>query len=115
TVIAMLGSRFGGHAEYVILTARDAVAAAPANLTAAEGVALVFGGITAQAYLRQAQLRPASRVLVNGASGAVGTMAVQLAKAAGAHVTAVSSATNHELVRSLGADQLIDYGTTDFA
>jgi NADPH:quinone reductase-like Zn-dependent oxidoreductase len=114
-VIGMLGSRFGGHAEYAILHATDAVVAAPASLSPAEAVALVFGGITAQAYLRQAAVRPGSRVLVNGASGAVGTAAVQLAKAAGAHVTGVSSRANHALVTSLGADAVIDYATRDFA
>lgn len=112
-VIGMLGSRFGGHAEYAILRATDAVVAAPASLTAAEAVALVFGGITAQAYLRQASVAPGARVLVNGASGAVGTATVQLAKAAGAHVTGVSSAANHRLVRELGADAVIDYETED--
>jgi NADPH:quinone reductase-like Zn-dependent oxidoreductase len=114
-VIGMLGSRFGGHAEYAILRATDAVVAAPASLTAAESVALVFGGITAQAYLRQASIAPGSRVLVNGASGAVGTAVVQLAKAAGAHVTGVSRAANHGLITDLGADATIDYETRDFA
>lgn len=114
-VIGMLGSRFGGHAEYAILTATDAMAAAPASLPPAESVALVFGGITARAYLRQAEVGPGTRVLVNGASGAVGTAVVQLAKAAGAEVTGVSSKANHKLVRSLGADRVIDYATHDFA
>ncbi len=114
-VVAMLGSRFGGHAEYAVVAATDAVVAAPPSLSAAEAVALVFGGITAEAYLRQAELAPGARVLVNGASGAVGTAAVQLAKAAGAHVTGVASAPNHALVRSLGADAVIDYATQDFA
>jgi NADPH:quinone reductase-like Zn-dependent oxidoreductase len=113
-VVGMLGSRFGGHAEYAILNATDAVAAAPGAMPAPEAVALVFGGITAQAYLRQAALEPGARVLVNGASGAVGTAAVQLAKAAGAHVTGVSSSANHALVASLGADRLLDYTTHDF-
>jgi NADPH:quinone reductase-like Zn-dependent oxidoreductase len=114
-VLAMLGSRFGGHAEYAILKATDAVAAAPGSMPASEAVALVFGGITARAYLRQAAVDPGARVLVNGASGAVGTALVQLAKAAGAHVTGVSSAANHALVTSLGADRVIDYATHDFA
>jgi NADPH:quinone reductase-like Zn-dependent oxidoreductase len=114
-VIGMLGSRFGGHAEYAILRATDAVVAAPASLTAAEAVALVFGGLTAQAYLRQAPIAPGARVLVNGASGAVGSAVVQLAKAAGAHVTGVSSAANHALVSDLGADAMIDYEGRDFA
>ncbi|HTL41625.1 MAG TPA: NAD(P)-dependent alcohol dehydrogenase [Pseudolysinimonas sp.] len=114
-VVAMLGSRFGGHAEYAIVAAGDAVAAKPSQLSFGEAVSLVFGGITAQAYLRQAQIGPETRVLVNGASGAVGTAMVQLAKAAGAHVTAVASAPNHPLVLSLGADRVIDYAIEDFA
>jgi NADPH:quinone reductase-like Zn-dependent oxidoreductase len=114
-VVAMLGSRFGGHAEYAIVKMTDAVAVKPAGMPFDEAVAHVFGGITARAYLRQADIRPGTRVLVNGASGAVGAAVVQLAKAAGAHVTGVSSAANHPLVTSLGADRVIDYATEDFA
>jgi len=114
-VLAMLGSRFGGHAEYAIVKATDAIALKPAEMTFDDAVSLVFGGITARAYLRQATIGAGTRVLVNGASGAVGTVAVQLAKAAGAHVTGVSSAANEAFVASLGADRTIDYRTTDFA
>lgn len=114
-VVGMLGSRFGGHAEYAILKSGDAIATAPAGMTAAEAVALVFGGITARAYLRQAPISVGARVLINGASGAVGTAAMQLAKAAGAHVTGVTSAANHRLVLSLGADEVVDYAVQDFA
>jgi NADPH:quinone reductase-like Zn-dependent oxidoreductase len=77
-------------------------------------VTLVFGGITARGFLNQVDLRPGATVLVNGASGAVGTAAVQLAKQAGAHVTGVCSGGNAELVTSLGADRVIDYTTDDF-
>jgi NADPH:quinone reductase-like Zn-dependent oxidoreductase len=114
-VVAMLGSRFGGHAQYAIATATDAVAMKPASLTFEQAVSLVFGGITARSFLNQVTFGAGSRVLVNGASGAVGTAAVQLAKAAGAHVTGVSSAVNADLVTSLGADRTIDYTATDFA
>jgi NADPH:quinone reductase-like Zn-dependent oxidoreductase len=113
-VLAMLGSRFGGHAEYAIVKATDAVTRKPAGMTFDDAVSLVFGGITARAYLRQATIGAGTRVLVNGASGAVGTAAVQLAKAAGAHVTGVSSAANEAFVASLGADRTIDYRATDF-
>lgn len=113
-VLAMLGSRFGGHAEYAIVKATDAVTRKPAGLTFDDAVSLVFGGITARAYLRQATIGAGTRVLVNGASGAVGTAAVQLAKAAGAHVTGVSSAANQAFVSGLGADRTIDYRATDF-
>lgn len=114
-VVAMLGSRFGGHAEYAILKATDAVALKPDGMSFDDAVSLVFGGITARAYLNQATVGAGTRVLVNGASGAVGTAVVQLAKALGAHVTGVSSAANQAFVASLGADRTIDYRTTDFA
>ncbi|MGN6273110.1 MAG: NAD(P)-dependent alcohol dehydrogenase [Protaetiibacter sp.] len=113
-VVAMLGGRFGGHAEYAIIGAADAVAAKPRSMSFEDAVALVFGGITARAFLRQADIRPGSRVLVNGASGAVGTAAVQLARDLGAHVTAVSRAANRGLVTSLGAERVIDYQAQDF-
>ena len=114
-VIGMLGSTFGAHAEFVVANEHSAIALKPANATFAEAASLVFGGITARAFLTQAPLKRGSRVLVNGASGAVGSAAVQLAKAAGAHVTAVCSAGNASLVRHLGADRVLDYATTDFA
>lgn len=114
-VVAMLGSRFGGHAEHAIVSASGAVARAPRTLDPAQAVSLVFGGITAQAFLRRAEIAPADRVLVAGASGAVGTAAVQLAVAAGAEVTAVTSADNRDLVASLGAHRVVDYRTTDVA
>ena len=113
-VVAMLGGRFGGHAQYAIVGAADAVAAKPRSMSFEDAVALVFGGITARAFLRQADIRPGSRVLVNGASGAVGTAAVQLARSLGAHATAVCSAPNRELVSALGAERVIDYRTEDF-
>lgn len=113
-VIAMLGAKFGGHSEYVAVPQASAITFKPANLTFEESVALVFGGITARAFLDRANLVPGASVLVNGASGAVGTAAVQLAHRAGARVTAVTSGGNAELVRSLGADRAIDYTTTDF-
>lgn len=113
-VIAMLGAAYGGHAEYATIRADGAIAAKPRNLSFEEAVTLVFGGITARAFFTQAPPTPGTRVLINGASGAVGTAAVQLAKQAGAHVTAVCSAGNAALVTALGADRVLDYGTTDF-
>jgi NADPH:quinone reductase-like Zn-dependent oxidoreductase len=113
-VLAMLGGAFGGHGEYVCVKQDAAVTAKPANLTFDEAVTLVFGGITARAFLNQASLRPGATVLINGASGAVGSAALQLAKQAGANVTAVCSGANADLVTALGADQVIDYTTTDF-
>ena len=114
-VIAMLGSAFGGHAEYACVPQSKAIALKPRNLSMEESVTLVFGGYTALSYLNQVDLEPGDEVLVNGASGAVGTAVVQLAKLRGARVTAVCSGGNAEFVRSLGADRVIDYTVEDFA
>jgi NADPH:quinone reductase-like Zn-dependent oxidoreductase len=113
-VIAMLGGRFGGHAEYVCVPQDGAITAKPRNMTVEEAVTLVFGGITAHAFLSRAAIAPGDTVLVNGASGAVGTAAVQLARQMGAHVTGVCSGTNRELVTTLGADRVIDHTKEDF-
>jgi NADPH:quinone reductase-like Zn-dependent oxidoreductase len=114
-VIAMLGGRFGGHAEYALIPANGAIAAKPRNMSYEEAVTLVFGGITARGFLNQVAIEPGAAVLVNGASGAVGTAAVQVAKHLGAHVTGVSSRANHDLVTTLGADRVIDYTKVDLA
>jgi NADPH:quinone reductase-like Zn-dependent oxidoreductase len=114
-VIAMRAFAFGGHAEYVCVNpAVSAITRKPRNLSMEEAVALVFGGHTALAFLNHVELRPGAEVLVNGASGAVGTAAVQLARLRGARVTAVCSGGNAELARSLGADRVIDYTVEDF-
>jgi NADPH:quinone reductase-like Zn-dependent oxidoreductase len=86
----------------------------PAALGFEEAASIVFGGITARAYLKQVPELSGRTVLVNGASGAVGSAMVQLARAAGAHVTGVSSAANRELVAGLGAERTIDYAAHDF-
>jgi len=114
-VIAMLGGSFGGHAEYAVVPQDGAVTAAPRGMAPEDAVALVFGGITARAFLQRADVGPGTTVLVNGASGSVGTAAVQLAKHAGAHVTGVCRGTNAALVTSLGADRVVDHTTQDFA
>lgn len=113
-VIAMMGAGFGGHAEYVCVPADGAITRAPADLTHEEAVTLVFGGVTAQGFLSQVSIGPGTTVLVNGASGAVGTAVIQLARWLGAQVTAVTSGPNAELVTSLGADRVIDYTRQDF-
>lgn len=113
-VIAMLGSTFGGHAEFACLSQDGAITAKPSTMTFDEAVTLPFGGLTARNFLDRAAVKPGSTVLVNGASGAVGTAAVQLAKHMGARVTGVCSGANGELVTSLGADRVIDYTSVDF-
>lgn len=113
-VIAMLGGKFGGHAEYICVPQDGALTRAPANMTFEQAVTLPFGGTTARGFLNQVAIKPGDTVLVNGASGAVGTAVVQLAKELGAHVTGVTSGPNRELVIALGADRAIDYTTDDF-
>jgi NADPH:quinone reductase-like Zn-dependent oxidoreductase len=113
-VVAMLGSRFGGHAEYALVKATDAVVHKPHDLGFDEAASIIFGGLTAQAYLNQTAVRAGTSILVNGASGAVGSAFVQIASAVGAHVTAVCSSPNHALVTDLGARRTIDYHRHDF-
>lgn len=114
-VFAFPGVNLGCHAEYVCLPANGAVAMKPPNVSFEQAAALCFGGSTMLDFFRRAQLRRGERVLVNGASGAVGTAAVQLAKHFGAHVTGVCGTSNLDLVRSIGADDVIDYTQRDFA
>jgi NADPH:quinone reductase-like Zn-dependent oxidoreductase len=114
-VFAFAGAAMGCHAEFKCMPASGAVALRPAKLTCGEAVALSFGGTTALSFLRRAKIQRGEKVLINGASGGVGTAAVQLAKHFGATVTAVCSSANAELVRSLGADRVIDYGKENFA
>jgi NADPH:quinone reductase-like Zn-dependent oxidoreductase len=110
----VFGVRMGSHAEYVAAP-EDHVALMPRSLRYEDAAALVFGGMTTLFYLRdKAKIQPGERILINGASGAVGTAAVQLAKHFGATVTGVCSAANAELVRSLGAARVIDYAKDDF-
>jgi NADPH:quinone reductase-like Zn-dependent oxidoreductase len=111
----VFGVRMGSHAEYVVAS-EDSVAPLPRNLRHEDAAALVFGGTTSLFYLRdKARIQPGERVVINGASGAVGTAAVQLAKHFGATVTGVCSAANEELVRSLGAARVIDYANENFS
>ncbi|HEY8267699.1 MAG TPA: NAD(P)-dependent alcohol dehydrogenase [Xanthobacteraceae bacterium] len=113
-VFAFPGSRMGCYAEYRTLPEDGPIARKPANLTYEEAAALSFGGSTALDFFRRGKLQSGETVLVNGASGAVGTAAVQLAKHFGATVTGVTSAANFDLVKSIGADSVIDYKKEDF-
>ncbi len=113
-VYGELGDGNGSFAEYTVV-AEDLVERKPANLTFEQAAALPLAGITALMGLREVgQVKPGQRVLINGASGGVGLFAVQLGKAFGAEVTGVCSAKNADLVRSVGADQVIDYAQDDF-
>jgi NADPH:quinone reductase-like Zn-dependent oxidoreductase len=111
---AVFGGQRGTLAEYVSMPVKDAVRK-PANVTFEQAGGVFLAGLTALQAMRDiAKVQRGQQVLINGASGGIGTFAVQIAKALGAHVTGVASTRNQELVRSLGADEVIDYTTDDF-
>jgi NADPH:quinone reductase-like Zn-dependent oxidoreductase len=113
-VFAYPGIHLGSYVEYRCISEDGPLARIPPNLGYEEAAALSFGGTTALKFFQAAKLQAGERVLVNGASGGVGTAAVQLAKQLGANVTAVCSTSNLELVRGLGADEVVDYTRDDF-
>jgi NADPH:quinone reductase-like Zn-dependent oxidoreductase len=113
-VFGTSGFRFGAHAEFICMRESARIAHKPADMSFAEAAAICDGGLNALWCLRLAVLSAGQRILVYGASGAIGTAAVQLARHFGADVTAVCSTKNLELTRSLGADRVIDYTREDF-
>ncbi len=113
-VAASTGFAGGCHAEYRALAEDGTVARIPDSVTYETAAALPFGAGTALYFLRRGKLRSGEAILINGASGAVGSAAVQLARHMGAEVTAVTSGRNADLVRALGADHVIDYAREDF-
>ena len=111
----VFGVRTGAYAEYVLKDATKGIARKPANVSFEEAATVPIAGLTALQALRDhGRVQPGQKVLINGASGGVGVYTVQIAKALGAHVTAVCSTRNVELVGSLGADRVIDYKREDF-
>jgi NADPH:quinone reductase-like Zn-dependent oxidoreductase len=117
SVIASTGFSFGAYAEYICLAESPeggVIAPKPATMTYEEAASIPLGGLVALHFLRQAQIKPGQRVLINGAGGAIGTYGVQLARVFGAEVTAVDSGPKLPMLRSIGAQHVIDYVHEDF-
>lgn len=113
-VVGFPGAGFGAHAEFITMPADGKLTAKPDTISFAHAAAIPFGGTTAYDFLvNKAKLQAGETVLINGASGSVGSASVQIAKHIGADVTAVCSGKNAEMVRDLGADRVIDYRTQD--
>jgi 2-desacetyl-2-hydroxyethyl bacteriochlorophyllide A dehydrogenase len=113
-VFGTTGMSFGAHAQYQCISENGTLALIPENISYEEAAAIPFGGTASLHFLRKGNVKAGEKILIYGASGALGTMAVQLAKDMGAEVTAVCSGKNTEMVNELGADKVIDYTKEDF-
>lgn len=114
-VIVQCGAGMGAYAEYRLVTDKDCIVRKPESLSFEEAAVLSFGASTAWGFLMEkAKIKPGQSILIHGASGSVGSAAVQIAKAVGATVTAVCSGTNQELMQDIGADHVIDYQKENF-
>ena len=105
---------FGAHAEYICLPENHAMAPRPSNMSHEEAAGISVGGLNALYFMRRADMKGGEEILINGAGGSIGTLAVQMAKSLGAVVTAVDSSTKLEMLRSIGADHVVDYTREDF-
>lgn len=113
-VFGYRGQALGANAEYLCMPENGLVAPKPANLSLEEASTLPYGAMTALSLLRKVNLQPGQKILINGASGGIGSYAIQLAKHSGAHVTGVCGTRRMGLVKALGADEVLDYTQTDF-
>jgi NADPH:quinone reductase-like Zn-dependent oxidoreductase len=113
-VFAYRGQKMGAYAEYVCMPADGMVQHKPSNMSYEEAAAIAYGGLMASSHLEKVEIKEGDNVLVNGASGGIGSMGVQLAKHAGAEVTGVSGTERLDMMRAIGADKVIDYTQEDF-
>jgi len=114
-VFAPTDKNFGAYAEYICLPDSNPMATVPVNMSFEEAAAIPVGGLNALHFLRKGKVRSGQKVLINGSAGSIGTFAVQIAKSFGAEVTAVDSTPKLDMLRSIGADQVIDYTRQDFS
>lgn len=113
-VFGTTGMSFGAHAQYQCISEDGTLALIPENISYAEAAAIPFGGTAANHFLKKGNISKGQKILIYGASGAIGSIAIQLAKEYGAEVTAVCSESNAKMVKELGADHIIDYTKEDF-